>query len=101
MWYHDMALNLCFHSIHRAAKYGEMADELGECYYHYGSSLLELGRMESGVLGNALDGVPDSDDEADEAVESAEKVQGEEIWERMHLDHSLLRLPSPFLSLYC
>lgn len=37
-------------------KYGEEADELAESYYYYGKALLELARMENGVLGNALDG---------------------------------------------
>ena len=39
-----------------AEKYGEEGNELAESYYYYGRALLELARMENGVLGNALDG---------------------------------------------
>merc|ERR1712055_1140464 len=36
---------------------GEMGVECAEAYFYYGKALLELSGVESGVLGNALDGV--------------------------------------------
>ena len=40
---------------------GEKAPECGEVYYYYGKAFLELARLESVVLGNALSGVPEAD----------------------------------------
>eukprot|EP00092_Neocalanus_flemingeri_P030165 GFUD01032743.1.p1 GENE.GFUD01032743.1~~GFUD01032743.1.p1 ORF type:complete len:425 (-),score=146.54 GFUD01032743.1:89-1363(-) len=49
--------------------FGETAKECAESYFYYGKSLLELSRMESGVLGNALEGVPEGDDTNSSTIE--------------------------------
>ena len=36
--------------------YGETAPETGDAYFYYGKALLELGRLEAGVIDNVLDG---------------------------------------------
>merc|ERR1711994_732997 len=41
--------------------YGEMAFECGESYYYYGRALLELARLEAGVIEN-LDGDAESEE---------------------------------------
>ncbi|XP_041698731.1 histone-binding protein N1/N2 [Coregonus clupeaformis] len=49
-----------------AKKYGDTADECGEAFFLCGKALLELARMENGVLGNALTGVPEEEEEGEE-----------------------------------
>merc|ERR1712072_261762 len=52
------AVSNCSKACEIMAKHkGEMATECAEAYFYYGKALLELSRVESGVLGNALDGV--------------------------------------------
>lgn len=59
--------------------YGETAAECAEAYFYYGKALLEMARLESGVLGNALDGVPDEEDRAENSqVEDPEKMTEDE-----------------------
>merc|ERR1719347_2303001 len=45
-----------------SAVFGDTAYECADAYYYYGKALLDLARMESGVFGNALDGVPEGED---------------------------------------
>merc|ERR1712133_105316 len=59
--------------------YGETAPECAETYFYYGKALLERARFESGVLGNALDGVPEGEEEAEiSQVEDPEKLTEDE-----------------------
>ncbi|XP_053248604.1 nuclear autoantigenic sperm protein isoform X3 [Podarcis raffonei] len=65
-----------------ANKYGETGNECAEAYFFYGKSLLELARMENGVLGNALEGVQVEEEEEkteDSMVESADNIDGVEM----------------------
>merc|ERR1711997_234282 len=58
--------------------YGETAKECGEAYFYYGKALLELARMEAGVIDNVLDG-DESEENSEEDEEEDE--EGEEAKE--------------------
>ncbi|KAK1165085.1 histone-binding protein N1/N2-like isoform X3 [Acipenser oxyrinchus oxyrinchus] len=65
-----------------AQKYGDTADECAEAFFLCGKSLLELARVENGVLGNALEGVP----EEEEGVGEEEKKEDSKIESADNLD---------------
>uniref|UniRef100_H2Y5A7 Tetratricopeptide SHNi-TPR domain-containing protein n=1 Tax=Ciona savignyi TaxID=51511 RepID=H2Y5A7_CIOSA len=51
----------------QSERFGEMSHECAESYYYYGKALLELARVENGVLGNALKGVPQVEEASSES----------------------------------
>jgi len=62
-----------------AKQFGETHVECAEAYFYYGKSLLEMSRLESGILGNALEGVPEGGEIADDSqFEDPEKMTAEE-----------------------
>ena len=76
------AVSNCSKACEIMAKHkGEMANECAEAYFYYGKALLELSRVESGVLGNALDGVDmetKTADDKDALVEDTEAMTTDE-----------------------
>ncbi|TRY70866.1 hypothetical protein TCAL_11416 [Tigriopus californicus] len=58
--------------------FGETAVECGEAYFYYGKGLLELARLENGVLENVMDGVPEGEDSDNSQVEDPDKCTGDE-----------------------
>lgn len=73
-----------------AARYGDIANECGEAFFLCGKSLLELARMENGVLGNALEKIPEETepevDPNNPNVESANDNDDEEVEEEEEED---------------
>jgi len=63
-----------------AEEHGETGDDLGEAYLTYGTALLDVARMESGVLGNALDGMSE-EDETDEKEKDATNIETDQMTE--------------------
>merc|ERR1712112_59294 len=69
-----------------AKQFGETANECADSYFHYGKALLELARMEGGVLGNALEGVPEEDVEEGQESMDVDVKEGEKTSEKKSED---------------
>ncbi|XP_075037743.1 nuclear autoantigenic sperm protein [Mixophyes fleayi] len=69
-------------------KYGETADQCADAFYYYGMALLELARMENGVLGNALEGIPEDEEEDGEKEEDPTVPSASDLAEK---ERELLR----------
>jgi len=85
-----------------AEQHGETAAECGDAYFYYGRALLEMARVESGVLGNALDGVPEGEDMDSSQVENPDKLPeeekekiGEQVGEALEENFNKLEKSSP------
>jgi len=69
--------------------YGETAQECGDAYFYYGKALLELGRLEAGVIDNVLDGddsEENSEEDDDDEEEEDEAEAGEEAKDNTEAD---------------
>merc|ERR1712106_212337 len=60
-----------------SAVFGETGPECAEAYFYYGKALLEMARLEAGVLGNGMDGDGESEksEDPEEDDEDAEESQ--------------------------
>ncbi|XP_061423784.1 nuclear autoantigenic sperm protein [Lethenteron reissneri] len=71
-----------------AKEFGETANQCGEAYMVYGKALLELARIENGIVGKALEGMPleeagVSNEECGDTDIVADDVQTEEEMEQL------------------
>jgi len=62
-----------------AKSFGESSAECADAYFHYGRALLEMSRLESDVLGTALEGIPEGEDEIVDESEVLTAEQKDEI----------------------
>merc|ERR1712156_197143 len=58
--------------------YGETGKECGEPYFYYGKALLELARLEAGVIDNGLEGEESEENSAEDEDDDEEEDEAEE-----------------------
>merc|ERR1712156_1392030 len=58
--------------------YGETGKECGEPYFYYGKALLELARLEAGVMDNGLEGEESEENSAEDEDDDEEEDEAEE-----------------------
>merc|ERR1719300_386776 len=84
------AVSNCSKACEIMAKHkGEMATECAEAYFYYGKALLELSRVESGVLGNALDGVDMETKTADVKDALVEDTEAMTTYEKFEIEEKV------------
>ncbi|XP_076814073.1 protein HGV2-like isoform X1 [Clavelina lepadiformis] len=69
----------------QSERFGDTSHECAESFLYYGKALLELAKVENGVLGNALKGVPETEDSNGEEEEQFEKTKDVPVDQREQL----------------